>query len=220
MVSLGNDWEQMIGDEFTKPYYLKLREFLKEEYRTKKIFPNMFDIFNALKLTPYEDVRVVILGQDPYIGEGEAHGLSFSVKPGIRIPPSLRNIYKEAIDDVGITMPTHGFLEGWAKQGVLMLNTVLTVRAGQSKSHANKGWEEFTASVIRKLSEREKPIVFLLWGADAQRKREFLTNPNHLVLCAAHPSPLAGGRYFGSKPFSKTNAFLRSHGLGEINWQV
>ncbi|MCL2586808.1 MAG: uracil-DNA glycosylase [Firmicutes bacterium] len=220
MVKLGNDWDELIGYEFTKPYYLKLREFLKAEYSTRKVYPNMHDIFNSLKLTPYADVKVAILGQDPYINQGEAHGLAFSVQEGVRIPPSLQNIFKEAVTDVGITMPTHGHLTNWARQGVLLLNAVLTVRAGQSKSHAGKGWEEFTTNVIKKLNDRPEPIVFLLWGRDAQMKQELITNPQHLVLTAAHPSPLAQGRFFGSQHFSQVNAFLVKYGQKEIDWQV
>lgn len=219
MKPLGNDWDEIIKDEITKPYYLQLREFLKAEYSTKKIYPAMIDIFNALRTTAYGDVRVVILGQDPYINEGEAHGMCFSVKPGAKVPPSLKNIFKEAQTDVGITIPNHGCLVDWAKQGVLLLNTVLTVEAGKSRSHAGRGWEAFTTFIIKQLNDKPQPIVFLLWGKDAQAKQELVTNPMHLVLAAAHPSPLAGGRFFGSRPFSQTNAFLKSHGFPEINWQ-
>jgi uracil-DNA glycosylase len=197
---------------------LELREFLKNEYRTQKICPNMHDIFNALKLTAYADVKAVIVGQDPYINEGEAHGLAFSVLPHAKTPPSLANIFKEMAADIGAEIPPHGHLEHWARQGVLLLNTVLTVRAGQSRSHARKGWEQFTDSVLDILDKREKPAVFLLWGKDAQAKGRVISAPHHLILQAAHPSPLAGGRFFGCKHFSKTNAFLRENGVGEIDW--
>jgi len=220
MISLGNDWDEFLQVEMAKPYYVQLREFLKTEYQTQTIYPNMHDIFNSLRLCDFNDVKVVILGQDPYINPNEAHGLSFSVKRGTRIPPSLQNIFKEAVTDVGINMPTHGCLEDWAKQGVLLLNAVLTVRAGQSRSHAGRGWEQFTAAVIEKLNDSPTPIVFLLWGRDAQSKRELVTNANHLVLTAAHPSPLAQGRFFGSKHFSQANAFLAKHNLTPIDWQI
>ena len=220
MIPLGNDWDEIIADEIKRPYYLKLREFLKSEYTGKKIYPSMYDIYSSLRTTPYEDVKVVILGQDPYINEGEAHGMAFSVQKGVRIPPSLKNIFKEICDDVGCSMPNHGYLMDWAKQGVLLLNTCLTVEAGKSRSHAGKGWEEFTTFIISKLNEKPKPVVFLLWGKDAVAKQVLITNPIHKVLTAAHPSPLAGGRFFGCKHFSKTNEFLKQHGLDQINWQV
>lgn len=220
MIAIGNDWDEIIAHEVKKPYYLRLREFLKTEYSSKRIYPDMYDIFNALKYTPYKDVRVVILGQDPYINPGEAHGLSFSVKPGAKIPPSLQNIFKEISTDCDCQMPNNGHLMDWARQGVLLLNTVLTVREGQSKSHAGKGWEEFTTFIIKKLNERDTPIVFLLWGRDAHAKAELITGQQHLVLIAAHPSPLAQGRFFGCRHFSKANAFLKTQGLPEINWQI
>jgi uracil-DNA glycosylase len=218
MVKLHNDWDELLADEFKKEYYLQLREFLKSEYRARKIFPNMHDIFNALKFTPYEKVKAVIVGQDPYINEGEAHGLAFSVLPGAKTPPSLANIFKELAADIGCETPENGHLERWAKQGVLLLNNVLTVRAGQSRSHAKKGWEQFTDAVLDLLDKRETPAVFLLWGRDAQTKGQIITNRRHLILQAAHPSPLAGGKFFGCKHFSKTNNFLKANGIEEINW--
>ncbi|MCL1877677.1 MAG: uracil-DNA glycosylase [Defluviitaleaceae bacterium] len=220
MVNLHNDWDKLLAEEFYKEYYLTLRAFLKEEYRSRTIYPNMHDIFNALKFTPYEDVKAVIVGQDPYINPGEAHGLAFSTKPGARIPPSLANIFKELEADVGAPKPENGHLERWAREGVLLLNTVLTVRAGQSRSHAKRGWEQFTDAVLGLLDRREKPVVFLLWGRDAQTKGRIISDPKHLVLQAAHPSPLAGGKFFGCKHFSKTNEFLKANGIGVINWQI
>jgi len=217
---IGNDWDEVIGEEFGKDYYLRLREFLKGEYGCRKIYPKMEDIFCALRTTAFSDVKVVVLGQDPYINEGEAHGMAFSVCEGARVPPSLRNIFKECYEDVGATVPRHGCLTGWARQGVLLLNTVLTVQAGNSKSHAGKGWEMFTTAVIGALNAREIPTVFMLWGRDAQAKQELITNPIHKVLVAAHPSPLAGGRFFGCRHFSQANAFLRENGLAEINWEL
>lgn len=220
MVKLHNKWDDLLAEEFQKDYYLKLRAFLKAAYSTRTIYPNMHDIFNALRATARCDTRAVILGQDPYIGVGEAHGMSFSVKKGVRIPPSLRNIFKEICDDVGGAIPEHGCLEGWAQQGVLLLNTCLTVEAGKSKSHSGKGWEKFTTFVIEKLNECENPIVFMLWGNDAKSKKDLITSPAHLVLTAAHPSPLAGGAFFGCKHFSKANEFLKENGRGEIGWQI
>ncbi|MCL2456063.1 MAG: uracil-DNA glycosylase [Defluviitaleaceae bacterium] len=218
MVKLHNDWDALLAEEFEKEYYKNLRVFLKEEYRTQKIFPDMHDIFNALKFSPYEKIKAVIVGQDPYINPGEAHGLSFSVKPGAKIPPSLANIFKELKSDVGKETPAHGCLENWAKQGVLLLNNVLTVRAGVSRSHAKKGWEQFTDAILEILDRRETPIVFLLWGKDAQTKCKIIANKNHLLLTAAHPSPLAGGKFFGCKHFSKTNEFLKKNNYEEISW--
>ncbi|MCL2048895.1 MAG: uracil-DNA glycosylase [Defluviitaleaceae bacterium] len=217
MVKLNNDWDELLAEEFKKEYYLRLREFLKQEYRTYTIYPHMDNIFNALRLTPYEKVRAVIVGQDPYINAGEAHGLSFSVQCA-KIPPSLANIFKEIQADIGAEIPTNGNLQRWAEQGVLLLNNVLTVRAGQSRSHAKKGWEQFTDAVLGLLDRRETPIAFLLWGKDAQTKGRVLTNRQHLILQAAHPSPLAGGRFFGCRHFSKANEFLRGCGLGEVEW--
>ena len=189
MVNIGNDWDRILEGEFEKEYYLKLREFLKKEYASRVIYPSMYDIFNALKTTPYENVKVVILGQDPYHGPGQAHGMCFSVREGIAPPPSLRNIFKELAEDMNCTIPPHGCLTQWADQGVLLLNTVLTVREAQANSHKGKGWEIFTDTVIRHLNQREKPMVFLLWGGNAKAKASLITNPAHLVLTAAHPSP-------------------------------
>ena len=221
MVNLENDWDEILAGEFDKEYYLRLREFLKKEYFSTQVYPSMYDIFNALKATPYSEVRAVILGQDPYHGPGQAHGMCFSVKKGVRMPPSLQNIFKELQADLGCTPPEHGYLMDWAKQGVLLLNTVLTVRAGLAGSHRGQGWEVFTDTVIRKLNEREKPIVFLLWGANAKSKQSLVTNPEHLVLTAAHPSPLsAHNGFFGCRHFSRTNQFLESRGMEPIDWQI
>ena len=221
MVHLGNSWDTVLASEFQSDSYQRLRVFLKEEYRTQTIYPPMEDIFQALRLTPYENANVVILGQDPYHGPGQAHGLAFSVRPGVQPPPSLRNIYKELADDLGCTIPDHGYLVDWAKQGVLLLNTALTVRAGQANSHRGKGWEDLTDSIIRHLNLREQPVVFLLWGANARAKVPLITNPLHLVLCAPHPSPLSAFQgFFGCKHFSRTNTFLRQCGLPEIDWQI
>ncbi|MCL2387747.1 MAG: uracil-DNA glycosylase [Defluviitaleaceae bacterium] len=218
MVKLHNDWDELLAEEFSKEYYQQLRAFLKEEYRTQTIYPDMHDIFNALKFTSYENVKAVIVGQDPYINAGEAHGLSFSVKAGIKTPPSLLNIFKELEADIGREIPKSGYLENWARQGVMLLNTVLTVRAKQSRSHARKGWEQFTDAIMDILDQREKPIVFLLWGKEAQAKGRIIKDEKHLILQAAHPSPLAGGRFFGCKHFSKTNEFLKANGIEEIDW--
>ncbi len=220
MVHIGNDWDEILGGEFKKDYYLKLRAFLAREYRTGTIYPDMYDIFNALKYTPYADVKAVILGQDPYHGPGQAHGLCFSVLPGITPPPSLKNIYREIYDEYGTPMPESGELTGWAKQGVLLLNTVLTVRAGMANSHRGMGWEILTDRIISLLNEREQPIVFMLWGANARQKTALITNPNHLVLTAAHPSPLSAyNGFFGCGHFRKCNEFLSANGRQEINWQ-
>ena len=194
---------------------------LKEEYSTRTIYPSMYDIFNALKHTAYKDVKVVILGQDPYHGPGQAHGMCFSVKKGVAVPPSLVNIYKELKEDVGFEIPNHGFLESWADQGVLLMNTVLTVRGGQANSHKGKGWEIFTDQVIRHLNDREQPMVFLLWGANAKSKRQLITNPKHMILTAAHPSPLSAyNGFYGCRHFSRTNLFLEEQGMKGINWQL
>lgn len=220
MVSLGNDWDGILEDEFRKEYYLRLRQILKQEYRTHTIYPSMYDLFNALRLTPCGAVKAVILGQDPYHGAGQAHGLSFSVQRGVPAPPSLQNIFKELQDDLGVTPPRHGCLEAWAKNGVLLLNTVLTVRAGQPNSHRGIGWETFTDAVIQKLNERDQPMVFLLWGANARAKWPLLTNPSHLVLTAAHPSPLsANSGFFGCRHFSKATRFLNQHGI-TMDWRI
>lgn len=221
MKILKNDWAPLLEEEFEKPYYLKLRQFLTEEYNSKIIYPDKYDIYNSLHLTPYNETKVVILGQDPYHGPGQAHGLSFSVKPGIPLPPSLQNIFKELKEDANCYIPNNGYLVEWAKQGVLMLNAVLTVRKGEPNSHKGAGWEIFTDRVIQLLNEREKPIVFILWGKNAQEKESYITSPNHYIIKAPHPSPFSANRgFFGSKPFSKTNTFLRKIGSEEINWQI
>ncbi len=199
-------WKEVLEEEWDKPYFQELQEFLNKEYKEYTIYPERSDIGNALRLTPYEEVRVVILGQDPYHGLGQAHGLSFSVQPGVAIPPSLRNIFKELSDDLGCPMPTSGFLEKWARQGVLLLNTVLTVRDGQANSHKGKGWEQFTDVIIQKLSEREDPIIFVLWGKPAQAKIKLINTQSNVIIQAPHPSPLSAHRgFFGSKPYSKIN---------------
>ncbi len=222
MVNFGNDWDEILKGEFEKDYYLELRQKLINEYKTQQIFPNMYDIFNAMKLTSYDDVKCVIIGQDPYHNVGQAHGLSFSVRKGTAPPPSLVNIFKEIKDDVGIdNLGKHGELTKWAESGVLLLNSVLTVRANQARSHHGLGWEEFTTDVIKILNEREKPMVFMLWGGDAKSKQKFITNPNHLVLKAAHPSPLSAyNGFFGCKHFSQANEFLKAHGMSEIDWSI
>lgn len=219
--NLNNDWQDIIGDEFDKTYYQELRAFLKIEYGTQTIYPDKHDIFNAFRLTPFSEIKVVLIGQDPYHGPGQAHGLSFSVKPGIPAPPSLINIFKEMHDDLGIAIPNHGFLESWARQGVLLLNTVLTVRAGEAHSHRQKGWETFTDEVIRAINLKNEPVVFWLWGKPAQEKEKLITNPRHLILKAPHPSPLSVYRgFYGSKPFSKTNEFLIKIGKAPIDWTL
>ncbi len=221
MVNIGNEWDALLGEEFQKEYYLKLRAFLAREYKTRRIFPDMYDIFNALKYTSYSDVKAVILGQDPYHGEGQAHGLCFSVKKGVEPPPSLKNMFKELNEDIGMKTPHHGELTKWAKQGVLLLNTVLTVRSGEANSHKGMGWEIFTDKVIETLNNREKPIVFILWGANARRKKELITNPQHKILETAHPSPLSAyNGFFGCRHFSKTNEFLMSIGESAIDWTL
>ena len=221
MAAISNDWLAPLTPEFAKPYYRELYKKVKEEYATHMIFPPSNEVFSAFELTPLADVKVVILGQDPYHNVGQAHGLCFSVKPDVEIPPSLVNIYKELHDDLGCYIPNNGYLVKWAKQGVLMLNTVLTVRAHQANSHRGIGWEEFTNAAIRVLNEQDRPIVFILWGSPAQRKKEMLNNAKHLILEAPHPSPLSAYRgFFGSKPFSQTNAFLEKNGLTPIDWQI
>ena len=218
---LGNDWQTLLDEEFHKPYYLALREFLEEEYASGTIYPEAKDICNALQATPYQEVKAVILGQDPYHGPGQAHGLSFSVKPDVQVPPSLRNIYKELREDIGCDIPDNGYLMKWAEQGVLMLNTVLTVRAGEAHSHRGKGWETFTDRIISLISERDEPAVFILWGKPAQSKLALIDTKKHNVIKSAHPSPLSASKgFFGSRPFSKVNAYLRSRGLKEIDWQI
>ena len=220
-MNIGNDWDQILKEEFNKEYYLNLRNFLAYEYKNYKIHPDMYDIFNALKYTAYEDVKVVLLGQDPYHGVNQAHGLCFSVQKGVAQPPSLKNIFKELQEDLGCRIPNHGNLTKWANEGVLMLNTVLTVREGNANSHANKGWEKLTDSIICKLNESKKPIVFLLWGRNAQSKMNLITNPNHLILKCAHPSPLSAyNGFYGCRHFSKTNNFLMKNGFKPIDWQI
>lgn len=220
-IKFNNSWQDLLKNEFEKDYYLKLRDFLKEEYKTKTIYPEMDDIFNALHFTSYENVKVVILGQDPYHGYKQAHGLSFSVQPGIKTPPSLQNIYKELNSDLDIPIANNGYLKSWADNGVLLLNTVLTVRDGAPNSHKNKGWEIFTDEIIKLLNERKEPMVFILWGNNAISKEKLITNHNHLILKSVHPSPLSARRgFFGSKPFSKTNEFLESIKSTPINWQI
>lgn len=221
MAAINNDWLEALKDEFRKPYYKQLFETVNQEYKTKLIFPPSDDIFNAFHLTPLHNVKVVILGQDPYHNHGQAHGLCFSVKKGVEVPPSLVNIYQELHDDLGCRIPEHGCLTKWAEQGVLMLNTVLTVRAHMANSHRGKGWEEFTDAAIRTLNKQDRPMVFILWGRPAQTKKKMLNNPKHLILEAPHPSPLsAHNGFFGSRPFSKTNRFLQDNGLGPIDWQI
>ena len=221
MVTIGNDWDAVLGGEFEKEYYLKLREFLKAEYSSRRIFPGMYDIFNALKLTAYSQVKAVILGQDPYHEPGQAHGLSFSVREGTALPPSLKNIYKELESDVGIRPAQTGDLTSWAQQGVLLMNTVLTVRQGQANSHKGMGWEIFTDEVIKKLNERDMPIAFILWGANARSKKALITNPIHGIFESAHPSPLsAHNGFFGSKVFSRVNRFLVENEIPPIDWRV
>ncbi|MBB6729569.1 uracil-DNA glycosylase [Cohnella zeiphila] len=216
-----NSWAPILQPEMEQPYYRRLRDELAEEYRHRTVYPDMYHIFEALHLTSYEDANVVILGQDPYHGPGQAHGLSFSVRPGVRTPPSLQNIYKELRDDLGCPIPSHGYLEHWAKQGVLLLNAVLTVREGVPNSHKKLGWETFTTAVIEALNERERPLVFILWGRNAQEKADFIDKSRHLVIRSAHPSPLsAHNGFFGSRPFSRANQFLKSIGLPEIDWCV
>lgn len=219
MIQLGNDWDSILENEFKKDYYLKIREFLKAEYSSQVIFPPMFDIFNALRYTSYENTKVVILGQDPYHELGQAHGLSFSVKKGIKIPPSLVNIYKELKADIGMEIPSHGELTSWARQGVLLLNATLTVRQGLANSHQNIGWSIFTDNIIKVLNESSKPIVFILWGGNARSKKRYITNPNHLIIESAHPSPLSAyNGFFGSRPFSRANEFLSKHEIAPIDW--
>ncbi|MBW5444741.1 uracil-DNA glycosylase [Cohnella sp. CFH 77786] len=216
-----NDWGPLLSEEMEQPYYHKLRKQLAEEYRTRTVYPDMYHIFQALHWTSYEDTKVVILGQDPYHGPGQAHGLSFSVLPGVQKPPSLQNIFKELHSDMGCTIPNHGCLEHWAKQGVLLLNAVLTVCQGEANSHRGLGWEKFTDRIISALGERERPIVFILWGRHAQNKASFIDRDRHLVLASAHPSPLSAyNGFFGSRPFSRANAFLESKGQAPIDWQI
>lgn len=222
MIHIGNDWDEILKDEWEKPYYLKLREFLKSEYKTKTVYPPMNDIFNALKYTSFENTKVVIIGQDPYHGVGQAHGLCFSVKKGITPPPSLKNIFKELESDIeGFKAPCSGELTDWAKQGILMLNNVLTVREGAPNSHKGAGWENVTDRIISELNRKTTPVVFLLWGNNAITKARIITNPIHTKLTTVHPSPLSAyGGFFGCRHFSKTNQILTSAGLTPINWKL
>lgn len=216
-----NDWAEYLNEELQQPYYRQLRQFLINEYRTRRIYPDMYSIFNALHYTSYEDTKVVILGQDPYHGPRQAHGLSFSVLPGVQPPPSLQNIFQELQADLGCRIPNNGCLKPWADQGVLLLNTVLTVREHQAGSHQRQGWEIFTDKIISLLGQREKPMAFILWGSPARRKKELITNPQHLIVESPHPSPLSAHRgFFGSRPFSRVNAFLESTGQQPIDWQL
>lgn len=221
MGAISGNWAKALEPEFRKPYYTDLYKFIKEEYSTHVVYPPSEEIFNALHLTDLHDIKVVILGQDPYHEPGQAHGLCFSVRPDVDIPPSLVNIYKELHDDLGCKIPNNGYLEHWAKQGVLLLNTLLTVRAHQAFSHKGKGWENFTDAIIRAVNNEDRPIVYMLWGSPAQKKAEMLNNPKHLILKAPHPSPLSAYRgFFGCKHFSKCNEFLEKNGLEKIDWQI
>ncbi len=221
MSKIENDWKEALSEEFKKPYYKNLYDFVTKEYRERQIFPPADDIFNALHYTSLSDVKVVILGQDPYHDVNQAHGLCFSVRPGIEPPPSLKNIYAELQSDMGCYIPNNGYLIKWAKQGVLMLNTVLTVRAHEANSHQGKGWENFTDAIIKKVNEQDRPVVYLLWGSPARKKKEMLNNPKHLILEAPHPSPLSAYRgFFGCKHFSMANDFLEKNGLTPIDWQI
>lgn len=220
-VFIGNDWDLLLAAEWEKAYYQNLRKQLIQEYKNYKVYPDMYDIFNALKSVAYEDCKVLILGQDPYHGKGQAHGYAFSVKKGVRTPPSLLNIYKEMHEDIGAYIPDNGYLKKWADQGVLLLNTSLTVRAGKPNSHEKLGWEILTDRIIKLLNDRQKPIVFILWGRNAQSKEPFITNPKHLIIKSPHPSPFSASRgFFGSKPFSRTNNFLKSTDQEPIDWQI
>ncbi len=221
MGAIANDWLLPLSGEFKKPYYRKLYNTVKHAYETGVVYPPANDIFNAFEFTPLSRVKAVILGQDPYHGPGQAHGLCFSVRPSVEIPPSLVNIYQELHDDLGCRIPNNGYLKKWADQGVLLLNTVLTVQAHRAGSHRGIGWEEFTDAAIRVLNDIDRPMVFILWGRPAQMKKPMLTNPNHLILEAPHPSPLSAYRgFFGSRPFSQTNRFLEEHGIAPIDWQI
>lgn len=219
--SLHNQWGEVLHEEFTKPYFRILQEFLVKEYAEQTVYPAKEELFSALNYTDYNDVKVLILGQDPYHGPGQAHGLSFSVKPGVKIPPSLRNIFKELQTDVGASPPSNGHLTKWAEQGVLLLNTVLTVREGEANSHKGQGWEQLTDRVIIELNSREQPVIFLLWGRPAQAKLKLIDRRKHIILTSPHPSPLSACRgFFGSKPFSKINSYLREQGETEIDWKL
>lgn len=219
--NLQNRWGELLEEEMKKPYYQELQEFLEKEYTEHTVYPAQEDVFNALRYTDYDSVIVVLLGQDPYHGPGQAHGLSFSVKPGVKIPPSLRNVFKELHADLGCSIPDHGYLVKWAEQGVLLLNTVLTVREGEANSHKGKGWEIFTDKIISILNDREEPVIFLIWGKPAQTKLRLIDKKRHYFITSPHPSPLSASRgFFGSKPFSRINDYLRNHGKEEIDWQI
>ncbi len=221
MKVFGNDWDEVLHEEINKPYFNDLRYTLAKEYKLHQVYPSKENLFSALKLTSFSGTKAVILGQDPYHGPGQAHGLSFSVMPGVRVPPSLKNIYKELQSDLDLSIPDHGYLIPWAEEGVLLLNNVLTVRQGQPQSHQGIGWEQFTDAVIAALNEREEPIVFILWGSHAQKKGEFINESKHLVIKSSHPSPFAAHRgFFGSRPFSRTNEFLLSKQQQPINWEL
>ena len=221
MVQIGNEWDEILKDEFQSDYYAQIRETLKQEYASHEIYPPMQDIFNALRYTSYSDVKAVLLGQDPYHGPGQAHGLCFSVRPGVAPPPSLQNIFKELQSDMGLPAPHSGCLIPWAKEGVLMLNTTLTVRRGQANSHSKIGWTKFTDAIIQKFNDHEQPIVFLLWGSNARSKKALITYPNHLILETVHPSPLSAHQgFFGSRHFSQCNEFLMAHGIAPIDWTL
>ncbi len=221
MAAISNDWADALKEEFKKDYYRELYKFIKSEYSRVPVYPPSDDIFNALHYTPLKNVKAVILGQDPYHEPGQAHGLCFSVQKGVKIPPSLENIYKELEDDLGIKMPAHGYLVSWAKQGVLLLNTILTVEAHKAMSHAGRGWEQFTDACIEAVDRKDEPVVFLLFGRPAQEKKKLLHNPNHLIIETPHPSPLSAYRgFFGSKPFSRANAYLEAKGAGAIDWHI
>lgn len=221
MVHIGNDWDELLKEEFSKEYYLNLRKFLANEYKTHTVYPDMYDIFNAFKLTPYADTKVVIFGQDPYHEPDQAHGLAFSVKKGVKIPPSLLNMYKELNHELGCYIPNNGYLEKWARQGVMLLNNSLTVRQSSANSHRNIGWEEFTNAVARLYNERKKPIIFMLWGNNAKEKMKIITNPHHIIMTAAHPSPLSASRgFFGCEHFKTANKILERNGDMPIDWQI
>lgn len=221
MVHIGNDWDELLKEEFSKEYYLNLRKFLANEYKTHTVYPDMYDIFNAFKLTSYADTKVVIFGQDPYHEPDQAHGLAFSVKKGVKIPPSLLNMYKELNHELGCYIPNNGYLEKWARQGVMLLNNSLTVRQSSANSHRNIGWEEFTNAVARLYNERKKPIIFMLWGNNAKEKMKIITNPHHIIMTAAHPSPLSASRgFFGCGHFKTANKILERNGDMPIDWQI
>ena len=221
MVHIGNDWDELLKEEFSKEYYLNLRKFLANEYKTHTVYPDMYDIFNAFKLTSYADTKVVIFGQDPYHEPDQAHGLAFSVKKGVKIPPSLLNMYKELNHELGCYIPNNGYLEKWARQGVMLLNNSLTVRQSSANSHRNIGWEEFTNAVARLYNDRKKPIIFMLWGNNAKEKMKIITNPHHIIMTAAHPSPLSASRgFFGCGHFKTANKILEKNGDMPIDWQI